>query len=153
MRFLLGFLRGGHMESSGTAICFRWCGPKCIPRTYQELIHGEWIDRNPLPVQCEFQEDGLWVSYSYQESLRIVVPWEISDLGIFFLKTVTLPKSKGPYDLVLELARGTVGRLVDQAENWKASGLVLSGTIEKQLQLVKLNFRRAAFSDGEERYQ
>ena len=81
------------------------------------------------------------------------MPWEIEGLGVFFLKTVSLPKREKPYDLALELARGTVGRLIDQTENWKAGGLELPAEIEDQLQLVKKNFRRATFCEGDERYQ
>lgn len=141
------------MKSLATGLSFRLPRLKCIPRNFERYIHGEWIDRNPLPVETEFQDNRLHVSHNYKESLRIIVPWEIEGLGVFFLKTVSLPKSDQPYDLVLELARGTVGRLVDQTENWKAGGLNLSGELENQLSLVKRNFQRATFCSGDERFQ
>ena len=141
------------MESVATGITFRLPRLKCIPRQFEKYIHGEWIDRNPLAITAEFDDESLQISYDYKESLRIVVPWEIEGLGVFFLKTVSLPKRDKPYDLVLEVARGTVGRLIDQAENWKAGGLKISAETESQLDLVKRNLRRATFCAGDERFQ
>lgn len=144
---------GESVKSLATGVCFRLPSLNCIPQTFEKYIHGEWIDRNPLPVRVDKEDGRLLVSYDYKESLRIVIPWEIEGLGVFFLKTVSLPKDDRPYDLVLELARGTVGRLIDQTENWKASGLRLSDEFEDQLRMVRLNLRRATFSDDGERYQ
>lgn len=141
------------MKSLATGISFGLPRLKCIPRHFEKYIHGEWIDRNPLSVDAEIQDDSLFISYDYKESLRIIIPWEIEGLGVFFLKTVTLPKRDKPYDLALELARGTVGRLVDQTENWKAGGLILPEEIDDQIGLVKKNFRRATFCSGDERFQ
>ncbi|MEE2641766.1 MAG: hypothetical protein VX768_14155 [Planctomycetota bacterium] len=139
------------MKSVATGVCFRLPELQSVPRGFESYIYGEWIDRNPLPVQVEIDGQSLIITYNYKESLRIIIPWQVEGLGVFFLKTVSLPKVEAPYDLLLELARGTVGRLVDQTENWKASGLVLPVELEDQLALVKQNFRQATFSEGERR--
>lgn len=81
-----------------------------------------------------------------------MVPWRVEKFGTFFLKTVSLPRSKKNYDLPLELARGTVGRLVDQTENWIAAGLEITSTIHAQIREVKSDFQRATFSTGQTRF-
>lgn len=135
-----------------TALTFALPRADCIPVAFKEFIHSEWLDHNPRSVEFEFDDKHLIINHSYKESLRIVVPWHVEDLGVFFLKTVSLPRSKNNYDLALEIARGTVGRLVDQTENWIAAGLQVDETIQQQIQRVKSNFQRATFSTEEIRY-
>lgn len=139
-----------HSRVAATGLQFQISHANCIPPEFEKYIHAQWLDHNPRPVQVRKSDDGLNISHRYKESLRIVIPWRVDGLGVFFLRTVSLPRREKPYDLVLELARGTVGRLIDQTENWKASGIVLPDRVEQQLDQVKLSFRKATFATGDE---
>lgn len=141
------------MKSLATGIRFQLPRLRCIPRQFEKYIHGEWINRIPLPVEVELDDQSMQVSYDSKESLRLVVPWQVEGLGVFFLKTVCLPKREAPYDLVLEIARGTVGRLIDQTENWRAGGLPIPEELDVQFAQVRSNMKKAAFTRDEERFQ
>ncbi len=139
-------------KSVATALTFELPRADCIPVDFKEFIHAEWLDHIPRSVEFEFEDKHLTINHSYKESLRIVVPWNVEDLGVFFLKTVSLPRNKKNYDLVLEIARGTVGRLVDQTENWIAAGLQVDQTTQQQIQRVKSDFQKATFSTDQIRF-
>lgn len=135
-----------------TGLSFELPSNECIPAEFREYVHTEWLDHNPRAVDFEFTARLLVINHNYKESLRVVVPWRVENLGTFFLKTVSLPRSKKNYDLALEMARGTVGRLVDQTENWIAAGLEIDPTMLSQIRSVKTDFQQATFSTGQTRF-
>lgn len=125
----------------------------CIPSEFMDYIHAEWIDRIPRRISAVIHDDGMEIHHAYKESLRIVIPWDVEDLGVFFLKTASLRSREKPYDLLMEITRGTVGRLVDQTENWLSSGVPLSRQILLELSEIKMLFRDANFSKGSQRHK
>lgn len=81
-----------------------------------------------LPWFC--RRSNLHTTYaierSIDESSRLSVIWPTKLHGPLLLSTTSLRKSNAPYDLGLELARGTIHRMRSQAFEWQRLGLRLS---------------------------
>jgi hypothetical protein len=71
--------------------------------------------------------DSLYsIERSMDESSRLSVIWPTKIHGPLLLSTTSLRKNNAPYDLGLELARGTIHRMRCQAFEWQRLGLRLS---------------------------
>jgi|688.fasta_scaffold02258_8 hypothetical protein len=81
-----------------------------------------------LPWFCQrSQVNSLYsIERSIDESSRLSVIWPTKLHGPLLLSTTSLRKSDQPYDLALELARGTIHRMRNQAFEWQRLGLRLS---------------------------
>lgn len=66
------------------------------------------------------------IERSIDESSRLSVIWPTKLHGPLLLSTTSLRRSDVPYDLGLELARGTIHRMRSQAFEWQRLGLRLS---------------------------
>jgi hypothetical protein len=66
--------------------------------------------------------------------------------GELLLSTATLMERERPYDLAVEIARGTVNRLRSKAQTWNLAGLRLSDHLVGQIRVACQSFIRAATS-------
>jgi hypothetical protein len=62
------------------------------------------------------------------------------------VSTATLAERFEPYDLLVELARGTLNDVQNQLSEWRQLGLIISPVLEAQLSEAKRQFGRAATS-------
>ncbi|NMC18838.1 MAG: hypothetical protein GYA33_00305, partial [Thermogutta sp.] len=111
MRFLVPIER---MEPSRLALAYL-AGWDCIP----------W------PGRVSWHHDVLEIVRSVDQSAALTLPWPVADRGTPAVSTGTLIERERPYALPLELARGKVGRLLNQMNDWKALGFQSPATAEE----------------------
>ena len=102
-----------------------------------------------VPTYCRKTWEGerlLRLERDSRESGNIHVPWQVDGHGELLLSTATLMERDRPYDLAVEVARGTVNRLRSKAETWNLAGLRLSDNLASQIRAAGQSFIRAATS-------
>jgi hypothetical protein len=100
-----------------------------------------------LPTFCRKTWEGdclLRLERELDESGKVYIPWPVDGHGELLLCTATLMERERPYDLVVELARGTINRLRSKAESWKYAGLQLPETLASQIHAACQTYIRAA---------
>jgi len=70
---------------------------------------------------------------AFEESGCLNIPWYVSGYGWLMLATASLRESDVSYCLPLELARGTVNRLRNQAADWQLFGVVLPPELQARI--------------------
>lgn len=118
--------------------------PAALRRELRRAYVAYGPDRVPLPTQVELQSDRLFLFREEDDSGAVQVPWQVPGAGLLLASTATLIEREQPYCLVLELARGKITQVRNQAAEWQAGGLVLPGTLEEQLHEATQTFGRAA---------
>ncbi|WP_460182407.1 hypothetical protein [Thermopirellula anaerolimosa] len=76
----------------------------------------------PWPGRVSWNGDILEIVRSVDQSAALTLPWPVADRGTLAVSTGTLIERERPYALPLELARGKVGRLLNQISDWKTLG-------------------------------
>ena len=99
-----------------------------------------WLCRN------HWDEDQFVVNRQVRDSGYLHFPWKSAQHGSLMLSTATLVEREEPYNLALELARGTTYRLRQQMHDWLDQGLRDAGTAQSTLQEAMALFIRAATS-------
>jgi hypothetical protein len=103
-------------------------------------------DRTPTPGHVELRGGLLVIRRDLSESGRVVVPWRVEGFGVPVLATATLAERLEPFDLGVELARGTLNDVQNQLADWRQMGLIISGDLERHLAEARRHFARAATS-------
>ncbi|HEY6564819.1 MAG TPA: hypothetical protein VIY86_10010, partial [Pirellulaceae bacterium] len=101
-------------------------------------------DGQPCHVDVVREEGSFLVSWPSPSSGYIRVPWLFEDETEVLLSTATVASREEPYLLVLELARGLLGRVLGWSEDWSRAGLSLSPEIRTALDSAVRNFSLAA---------
>ena len=80
-----------------------------------------------IPWQCHHSQDGEQFSIGREidESGKLNIVWPTQTLGNVCLSSTSLRVKDGSYDLLAEIARGTVYRLKSQTFEWQRIGLRL----------------------------
>lgn len=105
------------------------------------------LDCVPTVCQKTWESDRLLrLERDTRESGNLYIPWQVDGHGELLLSTATLMEREHPYDLAVEVARGTVNRLRSKAEAWNLAGLRLSVKLESQIHEASQSFIRAATS-------
>ncbi|MBX6312203.1 MAG: hypothetical protein IRY99_04690, partial [Isosphaeraceae bacterium] len=103
-------------------------------------------DRTPGRLQVELRP-GLMTCYRENpESGRLHVAWPVAGFGTPILTTATLADRPEPYDLAVELARGRLNDVRNQAADWKLMGLRTPSEFDRLLSEAQRGFARAATS-------
>ena len=113
------------------------CGP--------DDLHGEL----PWFGHAYFSGDQLVIERNEDESGWLYVPWRVEGHGEISLATATLRERERPYQLEVELARGTVFRLRNQLANWEMMGLEVNESLRERVLQATHEFSRAATSQNE----
>jgi hypothetical protein len=79
----------------------------------------------PYQVRTKWEAPYLIVNRGDTDSGQLLTPWSSSQYGVLALTTGTLIEQERPYNLVRELARGTLNRLRNQTALWQLAGLIL----------------------------
>ncbi|MEX0715750.1 MAG: endo-1,4-beta-xylanase [Planctomycetaceae bacterium] len=75
------------------------------------------------PTRIDLENGCLACKRSVSESGKLHLSWPVAGFGRPFSSTTSLPERDEPYLLPLELARGKISRLRDQASVWELAGM------------------------------
>lgn len=91
------------------------------PEVYRGYLSG--ADGRIFPTRIEVDGAVVAVRRSTAESSKFHVAWPVPGFGRPVLHTASLPEREQPYQLVVELARGELVQLRNQAANWELVGM------------------------------
>lgn len=83
------------------------------------------------------------------ESGNFFIPWRVEGHGQLILSTASLMERAKAYNLPLELARGALNRLRNQAADWEMGGLVLSQNLHASIRAATAVFCIAVSSEND----
>jgi len=112
----------------------------------QRKAYMTGLDRTPGRLGLEFRDDLMLCTRESGESARLFVPWPIAGFGAPFVGTATLGERPEPYALALELARGKLNDVRNQAADWTQMGLRVGPDFTETLRKAHRAFVRAAVS-------
>src|SRR6478609_3586533 len=121
-----------------------------IPRP-ERLVPGaaEWAylaSADGVPWECRvtLAEEGVVIERDTRESGYLYFPWKVAGRGLVQLSSGSLMERPRAYNLPIELARGTLNRLRNQASAWQIQGMAIPPTWLEALQIATTTFARAA---------
>jgi hypothetical protein len=101
-------------------------------------------DNMPFLTEVSLEPGKLRLSRQEDESGQALAPWPVDGTGTVLTSTATLIERPQPYPLVLELARGKVNQLRNQAADWLMGGLNMPPSLPGAIHEATLTFGRAA---------
>lgn len=101
------------------------------PRGYVAGLEGI-----PWETVCVAEGEQLAVDRDTGESGTFAIPWPVPQRGELMLTTSNLMERADPYLLPLELARGTINKLRNQAASWQLAGLKLDAGLEQRIHVA-----------------
>lgn len=107
-------------------------------------IHIVGIDGVPWPCRIAVADDAeeptkrklLSVSRNRDESGKLYVIYPFAERGEVLICTGTLPAREMAYELLTELARGTLNRLRNQISIWQEGGLEIEQSVHDKVKLA-----------------
>jgi len=101
------------------------------------------LNETPVPAQMHWGDEKLTILLLEEEAGRVQIMVRTSDGGGLMASTVWLfPKLSG-YRLEIELLRGTISRLRNGIQIWKANALPVPDALEQEVQLLTTALIRA----------
>ncbi|MCH7726815.1 MAG: endo-1,4-beta-xylanase, partial [Planctomycetes bacterium] len=107
------------------------------------------IEYIPWLSRCYWQDDLLVAKRDVNDSCNLYIPWNVSDYGELVLSTTSLMEREQPYNLPVELARGTINRLRNQLAQWEAAGFKATDELIACVRTATEQFVVAATSQGD----
>ena len=104
-------------------------------------------DELPWYGRAYLSGNQLIVERAESDSGSVYVPWRIDGRGVLLLGTSTLMERDRPYQLEVELARGTINRLRNQIANWEMIGLAVPDDLRNEVLTATRHFSRAATAE------
>lgn len=102
--------------------------PSAVKWAYVSGMDGvPWRSRNSV------QENELVVERDVKDSGQTHLVWSVDDDPPVTLCTANLMERSEPYDLAIEIARGTLNRLRNQLASWRLAKLTVSDEIVAQI--------------------
>ena len=80
--------------------------------------------------------EGLVIDRDTRESGYLYFPWKVADRGLVQICSGQLMERPKPYSLPVELARGTLNRVRNQASVWETAGMAIPARFRKLLQFA-----------------
>lgn len=115
------------------------------PEVYRGFLAGP--DGRIFPSRMEIDGNIIGCRRNTSESGKFHVAWPVPGHGRLLLTTGSLPERNEPYILALELARGKIVQLRDQASQWELAGLRVPETYLELLRKAHTYFRQAVLED------
>lgn len=109
-----------------------------------DRVYVAGYDQVPWPCRVRLRDTELLIERDVADSGRVYVPWWVNGHGELTLSTATLMERPQPYHLVVELARGKLNQVRNQAADWSALGLVVPKEFERRLHVAQQHFSQAA---------
>src|SRR4051812_38802351 len=99
-----------------------------------------------IPWECHVasSDEGFAIERDTRESGYLYFPWKVAGRGLMQIYTGCLMERPKSYNLPLELARGTLNRLRNQASQWQTAGMTISATFADALKAATFSLARAA---------
>ncbi|WP_165244194.1 endo-1,4-beta-xylanase [Paludisphaera soli] len=112
----------------------------------QRRVYTTGLDRTPGRLSLDFRNGLMTCTSDSSESGRLFTPWPIAGFGSPVVGTATLGERPGPYVLALELARGRLNDVRNQAADWTQLGLRTDSSLGDLLRTSRRAFVRAALA-------
>lgn len=113
-----------------------------LPGLKRGYVSG--LDRTPLRAALELRGNYLACRHDCAESVRLHVPWPVAGFGSPVLATGTLAERPEAYELAVELARGRLNDVRNQAADWRLAGLPVPEALDRLLTEAGRALARAA---------
>ena len=121
-------------------------------------IHVVGIDGVPWPCRIAVADDAeeptkrklLSVSRNRDESGKLYVIYPFKERGEVLICTGTLPAREATYELLTELARGTLNRLRNQISIWQEGGLEIPQGVHDKVKTATGLLSESILSDDSE---
>ena len=118
-----------------------------LPELRKAYVTG--LDRTPERLSVDVRPGLMTCHRESPESGRLSVPWRVDGFGSPILATATLAERGEPYELAVELARGELNDVRNQAADWIQMGLRPPDELEALLARSRRAFARAATARDE----
>ncbi len=103
-----------------------------LPNEVAATIHIVGLDGIPWPCKVDWDDTTLTVSRNREESGRTFIGYQTEKFGRLMVCTGSL-LADHDYDLLLELARGTLNRARNQISNWDEGGLTIKADVHQKI--------------------
>ncbi len=117
------------------------------PEVHRAYLSG--ADGRIFSTRIEVADGVVGARRSTSESIKFHVAWPVAGYGRPVLHTASLPEREQPYLLPVELARGQLVQLRNQASNWELAGMALPAEFAPASQQAHRDFGRAAAAQEE----
>lgn len=96
---------------------------KDCPDLCQAYLGG--IDGRVFPTKVEIEGHTVACRRAASDSAKLHIPWPVPGLGRPVLTTTSLREREEPYVLAVELARGKLSEVRDNAAMWEQAGMAI----------------------------
>jgi hypothetical protein len=127
--------------------------PRDAVRELERACLAGGPDNMPWPTELHFRPNQLALLRAVDESGYLVAPWPAGGFGQLMGTSATLMERPAPYNLLVELARGKVNQVRNQAADWEAGGLPVPAPLHRQIRDVSLAFGHAVCGAGPDEVQ
>lgn len=118
-----------------------------LPEAYRGYLTG--ADGRVFTTRIEVEEGIIGCRRTSSESCKFHVAWPVSGFGRPVISTASLPERKEPYLLAVELARGKIVQVRNQASQWELSGMRIPAEFAEPSRLAHRAFSKAASSQDQ----
>lgn len=112
-------------------------------------VHAGYLtgaDGRLFQTRIEIQDNIVGCRRASSESAKFHVVWPVKDFGRIVIPTASLPEREEPYLLAVELARGKIVQVRNQAAQWELAGLKIPPQFAGPNRAAHAAFSRAASS-------
>jgi hypothetical protein len=112
-------------------------------------VHAGYLtgaDGRVFPTRIEVVGNIVGCRRTSSESAKFHVAWRVKDFGYLVIPTASLSEREQPYLLAVELARGKIVQVRNQAAQWELSGLKIPAEFNVHHRAAHRAFSRAASS-------
>lgn len=113
------------------------------------LAYISGLDGRVYPTRSEFNGELLSCRRSQNDSGKLSIPWPVSGYGTPTVSTTSLPEREQPYRLTLELARGKLAEVREQAAVWEMSRMAIPQVYRDLQERAFRAFARASAQQGD----
>lgn len=117
------------------------------PEVYRGYLTG--ADGRVFPTRIEIDDNVVGCRRTTSESCKFHVTFPVPGFGRPVVSTASLPEREQPYLLVVELARGKIVQLRNQASAWELAGMQIPATFAAASREAHRAFGRAASSQDD----
>lgn len=112
-------------------------------------VHAGYLtgaDGRVFPTRIEVQDNIVGCRRTSSESAKFHVAWPVQGFGTLMIPTASLIEREQPYLLPVELARGKIVQMRNQAAQWELSGMKIPAEFIVHSRAAHKAFSRAASS-------
>ncbi len=118
-------------------------------RRVVSTLHIVRFDSVPWPGRISVDGNVISLNRNVHHSGIVIAAYPVDGIGELTLRTGTLPERVEPYNLAIELARGTLDRLRNQTSLWSEAGLQVSAEIADSTDRAVTKLGEAVFAEGD----